>query len=76
MRLYIQEHETEEVLFITTDFNCVPNNGERVMLERDSEPAWYVVTEVTYYFRHHKYTPSDMDDNSVTVWVKEMPGKI
>ena len=61
MTLFIQEYETEDVIFQTTDFNVVPNKGEILILEG----KWYKVVERVFSFEHLTV----IDSNSCTLFV-------
>lgn len=58
MTIYIQDKDTETVLFRIEDTVTIPNVGESIMIDA----AWYVVTERTFYC-NGRY--------SCTLWVKE-----
>ena len=62
MTLFIQDYETEEVMFQTTDFNVVPNKDESLMLNG----KWYKVVERVFSFEHL----ITIDSNSCTLFVK------
>lgn len=62
MTLFIQDYETEDVMFQTTDFNVVPNEGENLKLEE----KWYKVVERVFSFEHLAV----IDSNSCTLFVK------
>ena len=62
MTLFIQEYDTEDGLFQTTDFNVVPNVGESLMLEG----KWYKVVDRVFSFEHLTV----IDNNSCTLFVK------
>lgn len=62
MTLFIQDYETEDVMFQTEDFNVVPNKGESLMLDG----KWYDVVERTFSFKHL----TTIDNNSCTLFVK------
>ena len=62
MTLFIQDYETEDVMFQTNDFIVVPNKGESLMLEGN----WYKVVERVFSFKHLTV----IDDNSCTLFVK------
>lgn len=62
MTLFIQDYETEDVMFQTEDFNAVPNKGESLMLEGN----WYKVVERVFSFKHLTV----IDSNSCTLFVK------
>ncbi len=62
MILFIQDYETEDVMFQTTDFNAVPNEGEIFKLEG----KWYRVVERVFSFGHLAV----IDSNSCTLFVK------
>ena len=62
MTLFIQDYETEDVMFQTTDFNVVPNKGECLMLKGE----WYEVVERVFSFEHLTV----IDNNSCTLFVK------
>ena len=63
MKLYIQDYETEDVLFQTEDFNVVPNKGECLRLDC----KWYDVVERVFSFKHS----ANIDSNSCSLFVKE-----
>ncbi len=62
MTLFIQDYETEDIMFQTTDFNVVPNKGESLMLKG----KWYKVVERVFSFEHLTV----IDSNSCTLFVK------
>ena len=66
MTLFIQDYETEDVMFQTEDFNVVPNKGECLMLKGE----WYEVVERVFSFEHL----SVIDSNSCTLFVKPYKG--
>lgn len=61
MTLFIQDYQTEDVMFQTPYFNVVPNKGESLMLEG----KWYKVVERVFSFKHHNV----IDSNSCTLFV-------
>lgn len=61
MTLFIQDYNTEDVMFQTTDFNVVPNKGEILILEG----KWYKVVERVFSFEHLIV----IDSNSCTLFV-------
>jgi len=63
MKLYIQDYETEDILFQTEDFNVVPNKGESLRLDC----KWYDVVERVFSFKHL----TNIDFNSCSLFVKE-----
>ena len=63
MTLFIQDNETEDVMFQTEDFNVVPNKGESMMVEG----KWYEVVERVFSFKHL----TNIDFNSCSLFVKE-----
>lgn len=62
MTLFIQDYDTEDVIFQTTDFNVVPNKGEDLRLKGE----WYKVVERVFSFEHLTV----IDSNSCTLFVK------
>lgn len=62
MTLFIQDYETEDVMFQTRDFNVVPNKGENLMLNG----KWYMVINRVFSFEHLTV----IDNNSCTLFVK------
>ena len=62
MTLFIQDYETEDVMFQTEDFNVVPNKGESLMLDG----KWYDVVGRAFSFKHL----TTIDDNSCTLFVE------
>jgi hypothetical protein len=62
MTLFIQDNETEDVMFQTEDFNVVPNKGESMMVEG----KWYEVVERVFSFKHL----TNIDNNSCTLFVR------
>lgn len=65
MTIFFQDKDTEVVIFRTEDSPVIPNVGEEVRLER----YWYKVVERTFSYKH---LTAAMDDNSCTVWVKDL----
>lgn len=63
MTLYIQDENTEEVMFQTDDFAVVPSKGESLILNG----KWYDVIERVFAYKHL----STIDSNSCTLFVKE-----
>ena len=62
MTLFIQDNETEDVMFQTEDFNVVPNKGESLMVEG----KWYEVVERVFSFKHL----TNIDSNSCELFVR------
>ena len=62
MTLFIQDNETEDVIFQTEDFNVVPNKGESMMVE----DKWYEVVERVFSFKHI----TNIDSNSCALFVR------
>ena len=62
MTLFIQDNETEDVMFQTEDSNVVPNKGESMMVEG----KWYEVVERVFSFKHL----TKIDNNSCTLFVR------
>lgn len=62
MTLFIQDYETEDVMFQTEDFKVVPNEGESLMLKGE----WYTVVNRVFSFEHLTV----IDSNSCTLFVK------
>ena len=62
MTLFIQDYDTEDVMFQTEDFNAVPSKGECLMLDG----KWYEVIDRVFSFKHL----TTIDDNSCTLFIK------
>ena len=62
MTLFIQDYETDDIMFQTKDFNVVPNECEVLMLKG----KWYKVVERVFSFEHLTV----IDNNSCTLFVK------
>ena len=62
MTLYIQDYETEDVLFSTEDAITVPMKGEAILLN----DKWYEVVDRNFSFMHL----SVIDDNRCAIFVR------
>lgn len=62
MTLFIQDYETEDVLFSTQDTITAPEKGESILLNN----KWYEVVERNFSFKHL----SVLDDNKCAIFVR------
>ena len=62
MTLFIQDYETEEVLFDTKDAITAPEKGESILLNN----KWYEVVERNFSFKHLPF----LDDNKCAIFVR------
>lgn len=62
MTLFIQDYDTEDVMFQTEDFNAVPNKLECIILDG----KWYEVIDRVFSFKHL----TTIEDNSCSLFIK------
>lgn len=62
MTLYIRDYETQNIMFLTDDFNVIPNKGEELLLRGE----WYTVVKRVFSFKHF----TAIENNSCTLFVK------